>query len=175
VLALLRYGTIGDLEYILRRIANEKDRIDYWNHAELASLALELTRPARSIPGFLRDIVEKDEFWQYISGEERHRLQGENLLPIISVDNRSLYIRLAAFATIGAAKKRDLDLLFRLTSHNYGLIAGAAAKTTVSLLGEDALRALSETVDDSIRRGQSETLAQALRSAEMQLYQVVSL
>lgn len=175
VLALLKCGAISDLKFIMGRIAADKDRIDYWNHAELGRVALKLTRQARTMPKFLRDIVEKDEFWQYVSSKERHLQQKGDLLPILSVDNRSLYIRLAAFAVIGAAKKGDLDLLLRLTGHNYGLIAGAAATSIVDLLGDDALRRLSETVDDSIRRGRSESLAQALRSAEMELFHIVSL
>jgi hypothetical protein len=176
VLALLKYGKQSDLKLILDRIATAKERIDYWNHVGLGSIASkQMAKSEKGIPRFLKDITDRDEFWQYISSKDRRRYNRQALLTIQSVENRSLYIRLAAYAMIGAAKREDEVLLLRLTNHVYSSIASAAAKATVRVFGESALRNLSKKVDESIRGGQAQSLADALRSAEMELFHMVSL
>ena len=175
VLALLKHGNHSDLKLVLDRIATEQERIDYWNHTGLGQTASrKIARSTRRLPKFLKDIADIDEFWEYIPSDERRRRQRKELLPIQSVENRSLYIRLAAYAMIGAGKKQDRELLLKLTNHGYGLIARAAAESIVRLFGESALRNLSSRVEESIRRGQAELLGDALRSAEMELFHIVS-
>lgn len=75
---------------------------------------------------------------------------------------------------IGASQKIDRELLLKLTNHSYSLIARAAAERMVRLFGKGALQELSTNIEDSIRRGQAEILGEALRSAEMELFHVVS-
>ena len=176
VLALLKYGNQNDLKLILDRIAAEKERIVYWNHAGLGRTVLkQLAKSTKKMPKFLKDISERKEFWEYISRSERRSQKMRDLLSIQSVDNRALYIRLAAFGMIGLAKKEDVELLLRLTRHSYSLIASAAATHIVNLPGESALRTLSAGIDESIERGRAESLAAALRSAEMELFKIVIL
>ena len=174
VLVVLQYGNQNDLKLILDRIAAEKERIVYWNHAGLGSTMLkQLAKSTKKMPKFLKDILERREFWEYVSHGERRTHKMRDLLPIQSVDNRALYIRLAAFGMIGLAKKEDVEMLLRLTRHSYSLIASAAARHIVDLLGESALRNLSAGIDESIERGRAESLAEALRSAEMELFKIV--
>ena len=176
VLALLKHGNLSDLKLVLDRIAAEQERIDYWNHAGLGRTASrQMAKSTKRMPKFLKDIADIDEFWEYISRDDRRRRQRKELLPIQAVENRSLYIRLAAYAMIGSGKKQDLELLLRLTNHSYGLIARAAAESIVRLFGESALRNLSTQIDESLQRGQAELLSDALRSAEMELFHMVSL
>ena len=115
------------------------------------------------------------EFWEYIIHEERAERPKGDLLPIASIENRALYVRLAAYAMIGAAAKKDQGHLIRLTTHQYGLVARAAAIRLVRLLGERALRKLSTRVDDSVQKRESESLAGALQSAEIELFRIASL
>jgi len=176
VAALLQYGNQNDLKLVLDRITAEKEQIVYWNHTGLGRTVLkQLAKSTKKMPKFLKDISERKEFWEYISRGERRTHKMRDLLLIQSVDNRALYIRLAAFGMIGLAKKEDMEMLLRLTRHSYNLIASAAARHIVNLLGESALRNLSAGIDESIETGRAESLAAALRSAEMELFRIASL
>jgi len=176
VLALLKYGNENDLKLVLDRIAAEEQRIVYWNHAGLGRTASkQLVKSTRKMPKFLKEISARTEFWEYIPDGERRTHEIKDLLSIKSVDNRGLYIRLAAFGMIGLAKKEDMELLLQLTRHNYSLIASSAAKRIVNLTGESALRSLSAGIDESIARGGARSLAEALRSAEVELFGIVAL
>jgi len=176
VLALLNHGDSGDLKLVLDRVAAEAERVDFWNHTELGrAAARRLQKTADRVPDYLLDIERRKEFWEYVLSEDRVAWRAKDLLPIKSVDNRALYIRLAAYGMIGSAKDGDQDLLVRLTGHDYGLLARDAAIRLVRLDGESALRLLAAKVDDSIRQGQSASLANALRSAEIEFFGVASL
>jgi len=176
ILALLKYGDLNEFKLVLDRISTADDGIDYWNHTELGrTAARQMEKIGKGIPRFLLDILDRKEFWEYIPREERKSLLKSDLLPIKCLDNRSLYVRLAAYAMIGAAEKRDQEHLVRLAAHEYRLIARAAAIRLVRLSGESALRKLSIKVDDSIQKGKSTSLADALRSAEMELFGIASL
>jgi len=176
VLALLNYGDSGDLKLVLDRVAAEAERVDFWNHTELGrAAARRLQTIADRVPDYLLVIESRREFWEYAPSEDRAAWRAKDLLPIKSVDNRALYIRLAAYGMIGSVGGGEQDLLVRLTGHDYGLIARDAAIRLVRLNGETALRLLAAKVDDSIRRGESASLANALRSAEIELFGVASL
>lgn len=174
--ALLKYGTLKDFKFLLNRIANEEQEIYFLNHTELGiTTARRLEKIIKNLPKFLHKIGQKEEFWRYIHSEERDKLMKKDLLPIKAVENRRLYIRLAAYGMIGAARIKDQDFLIKLSAHNYGLIARTAAIKLVRILGENALRKLSVTIDDAIKRGDSKLLAESLRSAEIDLYEVAKL
>lgn len=174
--SLLKYGNLNDFKLVLDRIANEAEEVYYWNHTRLGrAVARQLERKVKKMPRFLVDIASRKEFWDYISAKERGKYSSKDLLSIKSVENRSLYVRLAAYGMIGVAKKEDKDLLVKLTDHSYSLIATAAAIRLTRVLGKDALRNLVTRVDDSIQSGRSESLAVVLRSAEMELSGIISL
>jgi hypothetical protein len=68
-----------------------------------------------------------------------------------------------------------VDDLIILATHEYGLIARTAAMKLVRLLGSDSLRRLSKSIDDAVQEGHSSSCAEALRYAEMELYNVACL
>ena len=78
-------------------------------------------------------------------------------------------------AVIGITEKQDQEYLIGLTNHDYGLIARTAAIRLVRLMKEKALSLLSSSVDDVIQKGESSSLAQALRAAELEVYNLASL
>lgn len=173
---LLRYGTVKDFEFLLKRIAKEEHEIYYLNHTELGITAgKRFEMITKHLPKFLHKIGEKEEFWRYIHSEDRDKFMKRDLLPLKYVGNRRLYIRLVAYAMIGAARIEDQDLLIKLSTHNYGLIARTAAVKLTRVLSESALRKLSAAADDAITRGASKLLAESLRSAEIDLYGVAKL
>ena len=146
----------------------------YWNHTGLGQAVLKrLAKSTEKMPKLLKDISQRIEFWEYISRGERRTRPAKDLLPIQSIDNRALYIRLAAFGIIGMAKEEDLELLTKLTTHSYSLIARAAAGRIVNLVGQDALSALSNGIDESLQIGRAESLAEALRFGEMELFSII--
>lgn len=99
----------------------------------------------------------------------------ELLLPLQCRGNRPLYIRLSAYALIGAARQSDQSLLCRLAHHPYRLIARAAAVRLVYFDGEAGLRALASTAVEAIKRGEAQQLAGALFDAEMAQRDLASL
>lgn len=175
-LALLRFGSLSDVKLFLDRIAREKNSIDYWNHAELGRTAgRSMQRNAKGIPLFLKKVITKKEFREYILPKERKQIKALDLLPLSNMDNRALYIRIAAFSAIGAATSEDAEYLFELATHEYTLVSRAAAVKLVRLFGIDALRMLSEKIDDAIQRWHASSLSEALRYAEIDFYGVASL
>jgi hypothetical protein len=176
VLALLSYGNMEDFKLVLSRIEAAEYEISYWNHTELGrAIAKQMANIVKGIPKYLLDIMEKKEFWEYISGEDRKGMQKSSLLEVKNLFNRALFIRLTGYAMIGAANYENEEHLKELAVHGYGLIARAAAIRLVQLLGEDAIRKLNTKIDDSIQKGKSDSLAYALRYAEIEFYGVASL
>ena len=91
------------------------------------------------------------------------------LLPFRDFEDRTLYIRIAAYGMIGAASFDDDTLLSRLSNHYYGLVGKAAAMRLAEVLGGQALRVLTYR-KTSLREGEAEDLAAALRSTELEHY-----
>lgn len=176
VFALLKHGTIKDLNLILHRIEESDETIYFENHTEICHvLARRMSESPTGVPKDLLMIVNKKEFSEYILPEERKKLLSKEMLPLREIANRALYVRLVAYAAIGKSNEKDEKLLLELAGHNYGLIARAAAVRLVHLFSERALRKLIATTEDSMRKGRSEALATSLRSAEIELFGVASL
>jgi hypothetical protein len=176
VLALLKYGNLDDVKLILDRITKSENKVDFWNHTELGhASARRMENIGEGIPQFLKEIQRKKEFWEYIPPKERSNRPEKDLLSLKDRDNRSLYVRLAAYAMIGSAEKKDQEHLIRLTTHQYGLISRTASLRLVRLMKEKAPALLSSKVDDVIQRGGAQSLASALRAAELELYGVAKL
>ena len=176
VLTLLKYGDLDDVNLVLDCIAGSEKEVDFWNHTELGqTVARRMEEIGGGIPQFLKEIQSKKEFWEYILPEERPNRPEKDLLLLKNRNNRSLYVRLAAYALIGIAEKQNQEDLIRLTNHDYGLIARTAAIRLARLIKEKALDLLSSKVDDVIQKGESSSLAEALRAAELELYDVARL
>jgi hypothetical protein len=175
-LALLRFGNTSDVKLVLDRIAREKDSIDYWNHTEIGRTAgRNMQRRAKGIPSFLKKVITKREFREYVFLKEREQTNAQDLLPLIDTSNRALYIRIAAYSAIGAATSEDAEYLIELSNHQYAFISRAAAVKLVRLFGIDSFKMLSEKIDDAIQRGHSSSFSAALHYAEMDFYGVASL
>ncbi len=176
ILCLFKYGDLDDVKLILDRIAGSEREIDFWNHTELGqTVARRMEEIGGGIPQFLKEIQKKKEFWEYMLPEDLPNRLEKDLLLLKNRNNRSLYIRLTAYAMIGIAEAQDQEDLIRLTNHDYGLIARTAAIRLVSLIKEKALDLLGSTVADTIQKGQSRSLSEALRAAEIELYDVAGL
>lgn len=176
VLALLRHATPRDIQLVLKRLAATEYKVDIWNHTELGVVAakrMEVFTRKSGLPEFLAEILRKTEFWDYIPANERKKRSHRDLLPIRDSRNRGLYVRLAGYSCVGAAGRKDLDHLLKLSQHYFGLLARAAAMRLVRIRNEDALRSLSLMTDDCIEQGTSDSLADSLRYAEMELYGLV--
>jgi hypothetical protein len=176
VLALLSFGNTSDVKLVLDRIARAKNSIDYWNHTELGRTAgRSMERSAKGIPAFLKKVITRKEFLEYIDPSEKKQIKSQDLLPLCDTENRALYIRIAAYSAIGSATSQDAEYLFELARHVYTLVSRAAAVKLVTLFGIDAFRMLSEKIDDAIKRDRSSSFSEALRYAEMEFYGVASL
>ncbi len=176
ILSLLKYGSLRDIQIVLQRFEKAEHKIDFWNHTELGRLAAKrMAEKSKGISKFLLDIMESKEFWEYIPNEERKRLAKKDLLAIRDLSNRALYVRLSGYAMIGTANEENEKQLLGLAHHYYGLVARAAAIRLVRLLGDKALRRLGTMIDESIRSGRSKSLADAIRSAEVELFGLASL
>jgi hypothetical protein len=169
VLTLLKSGDLDDLKFVLDRVAESEDRIDFWNHTELGrTLARRMKEIDGGVPNFLNEILNKEEFWEGIPAEERAEKSEDELLSLKNGDNRALHVRLAAYAIIGIAKEADQEHLMRLTTYNYGLIARTAAVRLVRLMEGKAITFLNSGIDNVIKSGKSSSLAEALRAAAHQ-------
>jgi hypothetical protein len=172
VLALLKNGQMRDVKLMLRRVKLAKSPIGYWTHTEIGQeVARRMAAVQVGIPDFLLNIVSRGEFWDYAGLE---KTEPEGSLGLGSPDNRSLYVRLVAYSVIGSASAKDVGHLLRLTTHNYALVARAAAIRLVHLLGEDALRKLSSSIKGDISERHGESLAGAIRFAEIEQYGVAN-
>lgn len=172
VLALLKHGQIEDVELVLNRVRHEKSRVGFWTHTELAqAVARRMTEVQAGVPVFLMDIINRKEFWTY---DPDVTLDTQEQLQLGSSENRSLYIRLAAYAAIGSAAGKDVEWLLRFTTHDYTLIARAAAVRLVHLLGESALRRLRSAIKGDISERPGKSLAGAIRFAEVEKYGVAN-
>lgn len=161
---------------MLRRLAATEYKVDIWNHTELGVVAakrMEHLTGKTGLPEFLSQILRKTEFWEYIPANERKKRLQRDLLPIRDPGNKGFYVRLAGYSSIGAAGRKDLDHLLKLSQHYCGLLARAAAMRLVRISNEDALRRLSLMTDDCIDEGTSDSLAESIRYAEMELYGLV--
>jgi len=172
VLVLLKVGQVEDVELLLKRVAHEKSHIPFWTHTELGqAVARRMATIQPGVSDALLDVVKRKEFWAHASDEE---LNPDDRFQLGAAENRSLYIRLAAYALIGSADSKDVDRLLQLTTHNYTLIARAAAIRLVNLLGADALKKLNSSIKGTISERQGKSLAGAIRFAEIEHYGVAN-
>lgn len=126
------------------------------------------------IPPWLVNLLERREFWEYIFGNKR-KVSSKDFLSLKNRANRSLFIRVAAYGLVRMAQKSDQEVLSRLSSHSYRLIARAAAIRVVRIAGAEGLRPLALPAEEAIKRGDAEALAGALRDAEMEHFGLAKL
>ena len=121
----------------------------------------------------MTEIIQRQEFWKYVSPEDRSKTPRSELLPINDFLNRGLFVRLVGYAIIGSATKRDSDVLVRLSGHKYGFLARTAATRLADLLQNDALKRLTKVIEARVQQGDVESFAGALRFAEMRVFDVI--
>ena len=117
-------------------------------------------------PRVLLRLCERKAFWQSPLNEPS-KFRKRDFLPIRHIYNQSLYRRLVAHAVIGAATLKDVELLKRMALHEYRMIARAAAIRLTELPGDQGIRMLQSLTADAVATGQTESLALALREAEL--------
>jgi hypothetical protein len=174
-LALIRTAEVEDFLLILDRVATCPERIEHWYHTEVArAVARRMEQIATEIPVCLIDLPKRKEFWEFLSRRERTH-SPQDMLPLRNRDNRSLYVRLAAYGLIGASQEGDQRLLCQLACHSYRLIARAAGIRLVRIAGEEGMRTLVSRATEVIEGGDAEALAGALRDAEIEHYGIAQL
>ncbi len=167
-LTLVRVGNSTDILGIIKRVERANHDIRYWFQIEIGhAIERRMTNLGRPLPIDLLRISKKKGFWED-SRNERSKFLRKDLLPLRHPDNRALYLRIVAHAMIGAAGLGDLDLLQRLTQHNYRMIAGAAAIRLARVAGDAGIRMLQSTAAAAIERGNGEPFGMAVRDAEIQ-------
>jgi hypothetical protein len=175
ILAALENGIMDDFRLVLDKVAGTEEKIYIWSHTQIGhAAARRLLTTCSGIPNFLLDIARTQEFWGgYIHSSERKDMPKEKLLPLNNFENRTFFIRLAAYAMIGAATEKDEELLAKLASHKYGLVAQFAAARLVRLTGERGLDRLSSRIDENLKEDEAQDLAGALRAGEMDFYGLI--
>ncbi len=173
VLGLLSHGQVEDVDIVLQRIAETDSHIEFENHTRLGqALARRMMAVASGVPEFLQDVMKRREFWEY---RDRGPFASHALLGLKAVENRALYIRIAAYAAIGAARNIDLEVLFGLMVHPYGLIARAAVIRLVRILGASAFKQMIERMKGGLPETKAASFAESLRDAEIEHYKVANM
>jgi hypothetical protein len=175
-LALLNVGKTRDVLRIIKKVGREPKEVRYWFNLGVAhATEKRMNELATGVPGTLLRVVAKRAFWED-PRNSRSRLRGRDLLSVQVQNNRALYLRLVAHATIGAAQLENCDLLKRLAQHEFRLIARAAAIRLINLAGEEGIRILQSVIPHAIEQGgDAESLGMALRDAEIQMLGVAEL
>ena len=173
ILGLLSHGQLEDVDIVLRRIAESDSKIEFENHTALGqAVARRMMAVGSGVPEFLQDVMKKREFWQY---RDKDSFASDELLGLRAVENRALYIRIAAYSAIGAATNTDLEVLFGLMVHPYGLIARAAVIRLVRILGASAFKQMIERVREGLSQTKAASFAESLRDAEIEHYNVANM
>jgi len=175
VLAFLRVGKTRDVLSVIRKVERTQYDIRYWFHVGVArAVEKRMKELGRSISPTLLRKSAKRAFWED-PRYRRPRPARKEFLPLANPDNRALYVRLVAHATIGAAGMENSGLLGRLAQHGFRLIARAAAIRLTELAGEDGVRILQSLIPSAIEQGNAESLGLALRYAEIHKLGVAAL
>jgi hypothetical protein len=128
----------------------------------------------RKLPRWFLRILAKKAFRENPLAEES-KFSRKDLLHLRNGYNRTLYIRLVAHTAIGAARLEDADMLTKLAMHDYHLIAQAAAIRLIDLVGEEGIRTLQSGITEAVEVGQTESLALAIRHAEIHKFELARL
>jgi hypothetical protein len=167
-LALARFGNATDIVRIIKKVEQADYDIRYWFQVEmgrvLESRMKELGEPA---PVELVGLCRRRDFWEDSRGRSS-KTAARDKLPLKSLDNRALYLRLVAHTVIGGAWHDNLDLLKELAQHGYRMIARAAAVRLAQLAGEDGIRTLQSVSTHAIEHGNAEAFGLAVRDAEIE-------
>jgi hypothetical protein len=122
-----------------------KEKIEFWEQYEIV---FSIARQARGegIRRLLRNLIEPTEFWGYY-GEERIAKR----MPVKNHANIPLMRRLAGMSFGSVAKRRDLQLLYRMLGHWYWAVQRGAANALRRIGG---LNELNFLVQQAIRRAE---------------------
>ena len=144
--ALAAVGRAGDIEFVIRRIAKEARRVEFWDQYELV---FALARPASGgrLRSFLRRFIAPREFWDYY-GETRPREK----MPVTNYENLPLVKRLVGLPFGAVATRRDIPLLHRLLEHSYWPVSYGAAIGLARVGGD---RELEKVVTRAVSRAET--------------------
>ncbi|MBI1892585.1 MAG: DUF4062 domain-containing protein [Candidatus Rokubacteria bacterium] len=174
-LSLIQNGSRDDIVLVLRRIAEARYEVLYWPQWMLArALARRMAEVGGVIPEPLRAVLDRRAFWEHPRAAGI-RMGPDDLLPLANSDNRPLFIRLVAHALVGAATLEDAELLCRLATHGYRMVARAAGLRLVVLAGSDGIGRLQKALVTVDEHEDLNSLLTATRDAELQLYGLAQL
>jgi hypothetical protein len=175
VLALLRVGSAKDVSQVVRNVERSSTYIQYWFQIEVArSIEKRMRALKGKLPRRLQRILAKKAVWENPLAE-KSKFSRKDLLHLKDGYNRTLYVRLVAHTAIGAATLEDREMLCKLAMHDYHLIAQAAAIRLTDLAGDEGIRILQSLIAEAVEGGQAESLALALRYAEINRLELAQL
>lgn len=150
-LTLLRVGNTEDVVRIVKKVERAPTQVPYWFQIEMGqAIGKRMTELSGQPPVALLRICTRKAFWEDPRGE-RSRFSRKDLLPLRVENNRALYLRLVAYAIIGAAKMENSALLVKLAQHEYRMIARAAAIRLVQLAGDAGIRMLQSATTEAVK------------------------
>jgi hypothetical protein len=174
-LTLATHGGLEDIILICKRVAEENRQVRYWPHLTLSRvIARRMAMLGHSAPAWMTQILDRRAFWEHPRAAERP-MRPEDLLPIANLENRQLFIRLIAHVIVGCAGLGESEVLCRLARHPYRFIARVAALRLVMLTGGEGIEVMQRYLPGTLSSGGDETLAAALRDAEIHFYGLLNL
>jgi len=169
-IALVLLGSSADIVKTIKKVEQAGYDIRYWFQIEVGRIIeRRMKEIGGPIPIELLRICRRKGFWDGHLGRGS-KVAGKEKLPLKYANNRALYLRLVAHATIGAARGDNLDLLERLAQHGYRMIARAAAVGLAQLGGDRGIKMLQSAVTAAIEHGNAEAFGLAVRDAEIQRF-----
>lgn len=144
MLALCKMGDLDDFDFIFQLLGECNYHIEFHNHVRVANKLAQICNRRRL--EFLKKAIESKEFWTYVHPEEKRDL--DNPLPVRDTQNMPLIRRLIAASFLRIAGRKEIDLITKLLSHNYGWIAGKAAIKLSAKGNVDDLNFLVEKIQE---------------------------
>ncbi len=133
---LCTIGNSSDIEFLLRRIAQEKSRVEFWEQYELVFAMAKKAKGAK-LRSLLLRFIKPQEFWTYY-GKDRPREK----MPVGNHENIPLVHRIVGLCFGEVAIRSDIPFLLRMLEHTYWPVYHGAANALGRLGGVKELNVL---------------------------------
>jgi hypothetical protein len=135
-LALCRIGGPSDIEFLLRRIAKARTKVDFWEQYEFVFAMAKKARGTK-LRSLLLRFIKPQEFWSYY-GENRP----QEKMPVANHKNIPLVRRIVGLCFSEVATKSDIPVLLKMLDHSYWAVYHGAANALARVGGVKELNSL---------------------------------
>lgn len=142
LIGLLQVGGGMAARWAMNLIGKKDYQVSFWNVPLLTEVFARVVD--RSIKGWLIELAESDEFWQYT-----WQKRGDRPLPVEIKENLYLVKRLLGVSLAALCDQKDWPLLKKLVFHDYWLVQVAAADRIAAFSG---IEELSQLIEEARRR-----------------------